>query len=250
MKNDHRSKCVETCPKQMIYEKNRECHPCHKNCHPETNCSGPENYKCNKSGSKQCRNDALNVAQISQKIERKMQTEEGCYYSLNNENFPFFNDTAKPDINQCVTSCDSMKICRNLFGKVSHEIHFYTDEKKKCQICHESCRFFGCINGESGPEGGCQKDGCYETVQDGRHIFHGHKCSEKITQCNEKCKHKYGCELDASGNFVRKVFFNSFHTNHYNLSNKFLFRTSFCFKVSQVCHFIDLNYKKPYKMFR
>ena len=140
-----------------------------------------------------------------------------CVYSVDNEHFPVLN--ASPEVNQCVDSCHSVKWCRDFFGNCSIESHFYTDNNGNCQMCHKSCRFFGCISGENGADGGCKiqtaadsfEEGCYEIIEategSTRHLFHGHKCSEKIEPCEQKCKHKYGCELDAKGNFIRKGFF-------------------------------------------
>ena len=62
--NKKRPKCVEKCPGSMIYQQGNECHPCHKNCHPETTCSGPENFKCEINGENQCRYDSLNMARV------------------------------------------------------------------------------------------------------------------------------------------------------------------------------------------
>ena len=79
------------------------------------------------------------------------------------------NYTLHENKTQCVRNCTDIELClKNVGGSkgvscIKKERRFYNDEYGDCKVCHSSCKFHGCINGESGENGGCI--GCWVDVK-------------------------------------------------------------------------------------
>ena len=208
--NPFKWECVAQCPKTMTYAEGNKCYPCHKECHPDQKCKGKENHDCLRENDEQprCRNDVVNFSQLS---EEMINEHKNC-----SARFDSCVENATND-ETCVADCKNITICRTnemSFGKEKldciSESRYYTDVVDNiptCTECHSSCRFFGCINGDSGEDGGCGEGGCWEEMKgegdERRYRYHGLDCADMLPNCEINCEHKYGCELDINGEVVR-----------------------------------------------
>ena len=228
IENVRRWQCAKDCPSTMTYSQGTECFPCHKDCSPDQACYGPYAYQCGSQeapksdSSKQCRKFQISINDANMRYEKE--DKQGKYSRAHRNNCPencieneaiaYYRSNKSATVESCVDECSDVKVCRPFFGSCKEESRYFSDELKKCQECHHSCRFFGCRNEQSGADGGCVVDSesgereCWEEILDPesespRYLYHGHACVEAIPQCKDKCQFKYGCELDSFQQHVR-----------------------------------------------